>query len=152
MKLTKGDSNTDFWENFCNEINNNNNKDFSIVNINDNGFLNFIDDYFYSEENNQLFNNHIENIELKNGKVKLIYEGYVIQIKYGDEVKFKLYNNKILEIWNKNKLFNNINLSNKTKISIENENILNLNNNSFKTTKLEAVKWYNIITRVMFLD
>ena len=152
MKLTKGDSNTDFWENFCNEINNNNNKDFSIVNINDNGFLNFIDDYFYSEENNHLFNSHIENIELKNGKVKLIYEGYVIQIKYGDEVKFKLYNNKILEIWNKNKLFNNINLSNKTKISIENENILNLNNNSFKTTKLEAVKWYNIITRVMFLD
>ena len=57
-----------------------------------------------------------------------------------------------MEIWNKNKLFNNINLSNKTKISIENENILNLNNNSFKTTKLEAVKWYNIITRVMFLD
>ena len=153
MQLTKGDSNTDFWEKFCNEINNNN-KDFSIVNINDNGFLNFIDDYFYSEENNHLFNNHIENIELKNGKVKLIYEGYVIQIikKYENEVKFKLYNNKILEIWHNKKLSNYVNLSHKTKIAIENDILIKLNTFTFKTTKLEALKWYNYITRVMFLD
>ena len=154
MKLTKGDSNTDFWENFCNEINNNNNKDFSIVNINDNGFLNFIDDYFYSEENNQLFNNHIENIELKNGKVKLIYEGIVIQIvkKSENEVKFKLYNNKILQIWEYKKLSNNINLSHKTKISLGNDNLIKLDKFTFKTIQSEALKWYNIITSVMFLD
>ena len=155
MRLSKGDSNTDFWENFCNEINNNNNneEEFVVVNINDNGVLHFIDDFFYCEENDHGFKNQVEDINLQNGDVKLIYEGFlIIVIKKTKEVKFKLYNNKILEIWEGNDLLIKINLNKKTKISLGNENEIYLNKYTFKTTKLEALKWYNYITRVMFLE
>ena len=155
MKLTKGDSNTDFWENFCNEINNNNNneEEFVVVNINDNGVLHFIDDFFYCEENDHGFKNQVEDINLQNGDVKLIYEGFlIIVIKKTKEVKFKLYNNKILEIWEGNDLLIKINLNKKTKIGLGNEHEIYLNKYTFKTTKLEALKWYNYITRVMFLE
>ena len=57
-----------------------------------------------------------------------------------------------MQIWENKKLSNNINLSHKTKIAIENDILIKLNTFTFKTTKLEALKWYNYITRVMFLD
>jgi hypothetical protein len=57
-----------------------------------------------------------------------------------------------LEIWEGNDLLFKINLNKKTKISLGNENEIYLNKYTFKTTKLEALKWYNYITRVMFLE
>ena len=152
--LSNQDSNDKYWDNFCDFVNNNNNEnkasninniEFLVVNINDNGILNFIDNYFYNKENNKnIENNNLKEIEYINEKKNLIFEGIFTQIGINDhEVELKLYKNK-LEVWFNNILLNSIFLKD-IYIKRENKNIIIINKKYYKSTNTHITRFLNIL-------
>lgn len=148
-KLSTGDSNTDFWTHFCNEINKLAPKEYEIIKIDD--YL--IDDNFYYGKEN------INKVEETGGnKRRVIYEGILTKIGLiNNFVKIKLFSDKTMELWNngkKNNLIKIIKLDNKVDVQLENEIYIKLTCGkktfTFKTTKLEAVKWYNFFNQVIY--
>ena len=152
--LSNQDSNDKYWDNFCDFVNNNNNEnkasninniEFLVVNINDNGILKFIDNYFYNKENNKnIENNNLKEIEYINEKKNLIFEGIFTQIGINDhEVELKLYKNK-LEVWFNNILLNSIFLKD-IYIKRENKNIIIINKKYYKSTNTHINRFLNIL-------
>lgn len=153
MKLSSGDSNSDFWINFCNGFNGLSQPEYKIEKISD--YLIF-DDFYYGKENDKSASELITT-SILDKKRKLVYEGIMIKIGIiNNYIKVKLFSDKIIECWNNKK--NNIDkvfkLTKQSNISIENELFLKIkiekNNLTLKTTKLEAIKWYNFINQVIF--
>ena len=151
MKLTTGDSNTDFWNNLCNEINGfNNQQEYSIEKIS--GYL-IIDNFYYPENDKGKTDFIISSSDISSSNNhELIYEGIMVKIGLiNNNIKVKLFSDKIIECWNlkKNVLDKVLRLSKNTEIEIEKEVLLKMKFEklqiTFKTTKLEAIKWYNLI-------
>lgn len=162
MKLSNGDSNTDFWNNVCNELNGlRHAQEYSIEKISE--YL-IIDNYYYAEEhtnNNNNNNCNIYSLTLKhncNEQHTLVYEGVMVKIGIiNNNIKVKLFSDKIMECWNlkRNVLDKILRLNKHIEVVIENEVLLKMTFDNklkltFKTTKLEAIKWYNLINQIIF--
>ena len=150
MKLSSGDSNTDFWVNFCNDFNGLVQPEYKIEKLSD--YL-IVDDFYYGKENDQN-----SNLVLSNKKERLlVYEGIMIKVGLiNNSIKVKLFSDKMLECWNikKKNIDKVLKLTKNITVSIENELYLKMNFGksilTLKTTKLEAVKWYNFINKVIY--
>ena len=140
-------NNENFWEQFINDINNNNENNFLES---DNEFeIEKLDeippkiknDFFYSKEfiDKNINNNVISGIVKKCGfKEK--------------DVKLKLFfNYKKIEIFDfeKNEFIKKYDLNKNTKITIENENEFAINGDTFRTSQIEVEKWKNNINKAI---
>ena len=141
-------NNENFWEQFINDINNNNSENNFLES--DNEFeVEKLDefppkikkDYYYSKEIIAKIsnNNIISGIVKKRGLIE-------------KEVKLQLIiDNKKIEIFEleKNELIKKYDLNEKTKIKIENENEFTIDGDKYKTSIKEVEKWYNSINKVI---
>ena len=141
-------NNENFWEQFINDINNNNSENNFLES--DNEFeVEKLDefppkikkDYYYSKEiiTKISNNNIISGIVKKRGLIE-------------KEVKLQLIiDNKKIEIFEleKNELIKKYDLNEKTKIKIENENEFTIDGDKYKTSIKEVEKWYNSINKVI---
>ena len=141
-------NNENFWEQFINDINNNNSENNFLES--DNEFeVEKLDelppkikkDYYYSREIIEKINNNniISGIVKKRGLIE-------------KEVKLQLIiDNKKIEIFEleKNELIKKYDLNEKTKIKIENENEFTIDGDKYKTSIKEVEKWYNSINKVI---
>ena len=142
-------NNENFWEQFCNDINNNNENnlmesenEFEIEKLS-NFPLKIQADYFYSKEIIDKMKNNLNKIIT--GVVKKC--GFIEK-----EVKLKLFlEEKKVEIYDleKNDLIKKYELNIKTKLKIENENEFILDGDKFKTTPKEVEKWNNNISKII---
>ena len=142
-------NNENFWEQFCNDINNNNENnlmesenEFEIEKLG-NFPPKIHKDYFYSKEIIDKMKNNLNKII--SGVVKKC--GFIEK-----EVKFKLFlEDKKIELFDleKNELIKKYDLNQKSKLKIENENEFILDGDKFKTTAKEVEKWNNIILKII---
>jgi hypothetical protein len=87
-----------------------------------------------------------------------VYEGVMVKIGIiNNNIKVKLFSDKIMECWNlkRNVLDKILRLNKHIEVVIENEVLLKMTFDNklkltFKTTKLEAIKWYNLINQIIF--
>ena len=147
----ENNSNENFWEAFCDNINNNKESEEDTLDS-DKQFLveKFVDyppkinkDFFYSNEK-------IE--ELKSSPDYAIVGVLKRCGIFEKEVKFKLFiNNKTLEIieLDKNEIIKKIELDKKTKINRENEYEFIFNGDKYRTSPKEVDKWNNYINEVI---
>ena len=80
-----------------------------------------------------------------------------LQNEINNNIKVKLFSDKIMECWNlkRNVLDKILRLNKHIEVVIENEVLLKMTFDNklkltFKTTKLEAIKWYNLINQIIF--
>ena len=149
MKMNiEENNNENFWENFCNNINQKNSDndltksegEFEIEKS-ENFPPKINKDFFYSKE----CIDKINDLNIMVGVLKKC--GFIEK-----EVKFKLFGNeKKIEIFDleKNELIKKYELNNKTKIKIENENEFIIDGDKFKTTPKEVEKWNNNIFKTI---
>lgn len=141
-------NNENFWEQFINDINNNNNennflesdKEFEIEKLEE--FPPKIkNDFFYSEK------------FIEKNKNKNVISGIVKKCGFKEkDVKLKLsINYKKIEIFDfeKNEFIKKYDLNKNTKIKIENENEFIIDGDRFKTSQKEVEKWNNNINKVI---
>ena len=150
-KNIENNSNENFWEAFCDNINNNKDSEKDIFDS-DKDFLveKLVDyppkinkDFFYS-------NQKVEELQ-KSPDYAIV--GVLKKCGFIEkEVKFKLFkNNKTLEIieLNKNDIIKKIELDKKTKINRENEYEFIFNGDKYRTSPKEVDKWNNNINEVI---
>ena len=142
-------NNENFWEQFCNDINNNN----------DNNLLESENEYEVEKLveyppviNNDFFKNIIEqkkiNLNLNNIIIGALKKSGFIE----RDVKFKLFiNDKKLEIFDleKNELFKKYQINQKIKLKKENENEFSIDGDKYKTSSKEVEKWINNISKII---
>ena len=140
-----------FWNNFLDEINNQKTLAFqNDVQIDIKVKFEQIeikDNYFYKDFYHD-FNNCEFPILNLNKNIKLLYDGVVYN--QNNEYIIKLYNNKNLEIYKKNKLYKSFKLNKYLKFHFNKyTNSITINNFEISSTKIEIIKWNNYITQLM---
>ena len=90
-------------------------------------------------------------------KHMLVYEGVIVKIGIiNNNINVKLFTDKIIECWNlkRNALNKILRLNERVEVGMENKVLLKLTFGklkiTFKTIKLEVIKWYNLINQVTF--
>ena len=142
-------NNENFWEQFCNDINNNNIENNFLESENEFEVEKIVEfppkinnDFFYSKS----FIEKIKNkLNLISGVVKKC--GFLER-----EVRFVLFTkNKKIEILDseKNELIKKYELNNKTKIKIDNENEFIIDGDKFRSSSKEVEKWYSNINKII---
>ena len=105
------------------------------------------DNYFYKDFYHDFKNCEFPILNL-NKNIKLLYDGIVYN--QNNEYIIKLYNNKNLEIYKKNKLYKSIKLNKYLKFHFNKyTNSITINNFEISSTKIEIIKWNNYITQLM---
>ena len=143
-------NNENFWEQFCNDINVNNEninngqeKDDFVVEKLDNFPIKINKDFFYSKEIMEKYQNDIENI-----KVGIVKKCGIID----KEVKIKVYiSEKKMEILDleKNIINRTIKINNKTKLKIDNGNEIYVDDFRFKTSVNRIKFWFDVINKII---
>ena len=162
-------NNENFWEQFCNDINNNTNNDNNDIDNNDNN-----DNNNDNDNNNLLESNDFE-VEKDEIPPKIIknffYPKEIIEKKMNEkegmsgfmkrcgfiekEVKLQMNNKeKRIDIFDleKNELIKKIELNNKTKIKKEKQNELIIDGERFKTSSNDINNWFNNINKIIFSE
>ena len=162
-------NNENFWEQFCNDINNNTNNDNNDIDNNDNN-----DNNNDNDNNNLLESNDFE-VEKNEIPPKIIknffYPKEIIEKKMNEkegmsgfmkkcgfiekEVKLQMNNKeKRIDIFDleKNELIKKIELNNKTKIKKEKQNELIIDGERFKTSSNDINNWFNNINKIIFSE
>ena len=147
IKLTNGDSNTGFWNNFCNEVNGRNLVEFVVENF---SVFTIIDDYVEKPK---------MEITFSSNSMNLIYEGMVIRKHLLQDTYYylKLYSNKKLKCSNPNDpndLFS-FKISQSTTVQYQGNTILireGKNKFVFSSTTSELLKWYSLLTSLQNID
>ena len=150
----ENNNNENFWEQFCNDINNNNN----ICNSNsENNLVESENDFEIqkSELPIKIVNNFFypkEKVEKKINEMNGI-SGFMKNCGFIEkEVKLKMYNKeKRIDVFDleKNKLIKKFELSDKTKIKTDKANELFIDGEKFKSSPSDVNNWINKINEVI---
>ena len=144
-------NNENFWEQFCNDINNNNNSESNLMESENEFEIEKLVDY-PPKIDKDFFKNLIEQ---KKNEIKFndILVGVVKKSGFIErEVKFKLIiTDKKVEILDlDDELIKKYELSKKTKLKLESENeCFYIDGDKFKSTIKEVEKWYNSLKMIL---
>jgi len=147
MSIEKN-NNENFWEQFCNDINSSNIDTNSKESENEYEVEKFVE--YPPKINNEFFcsKETLEKMNLNN-----VVTGVVKKCGFKEkEVKFKLLKDeKVLEIseLEKNENVKKIEINNKTKLKIENDNEIIINGDKYKSTSKEVEKWNSNLKKLI---